>query len=334
MPQIRLDEIVSLSHQILKKHGVSEEDLKIIIDTILYAHKRGKETHGVGRVPIYARKIKEGYMSASTILKPIKEAPVISVFDVNNGFGQVAASKGMSIAVKKAAKYGIGVVGIKGSNNFGVAGYYAEMAVKEKMIGLVLSNSGPAIAPWGASKPLFGTNPIAFGFPGGHYKPPVILDMASSNAARGKIRLAGKNNEKIPFGWALDADGNPTNNPLEALKGSMIPIGEHKGYGLALAVDILAGLLTGAAFGGEVKRLNHPSEVSDYGHLLIAINISHFLNYGDYLDKMDVLTENIKKAGEDVYLPGEKSYLLSQNKRDVVNISAAHLEELKNLLKI
>jgi len=329
--QVKIDSIKNISYKILFELGVPHDDAEIIVDTIIYAHQRGKGTHGIGRIPIYARKIKEGLMTAETKLCEIKNNFAISLYDAQHGFGQVAAYKGMEIAIKKASQYGVGVVGVRHSNNFGTAGFFVDLAAENNMIGFIFANSPPAIAPTGGKTPIFGTNPIGIGFPGGHDKPAVILDMATSTAARGKIRLAAKNGESIPSGWALDSDGNPTTDPIEALKGSMIPLGGHKGFGLSLIVDVIAGLLTGAAFGGDVKPLNHKDGLSDYGHLIMAINIASFIDFTEYLNKMDYLTKRVKECGEEnhVFLPGEHSFNLYNS--DIVNISDKQVIEINSL---
>lgn len=155
--------------------------------------------------------------------------------------------------------------------------------------------------------------------------------MATSNAARGKIRLAAKNGEPIPAGWALDSNGNPTTDSAEALKGSMVPIGGHKGFGLSLVVDVIAGLLTGSAFGGDVKPLDYKDGLSDYGHLIMALNINSFLDFNDYSDKMDYLTKRVKECGEgnQVFLPGEHSYNLFNS--NIVNVSDKQVNEINIL---
>lgn len=320
--------------EILRRIGVPEADADIIADSMVYAHRRGKNTHGINRLPIYVRKIEKGLMAAETGMVFVKENPVISVFDAQHGFGQVAGYKGMNVCTSKAAEYGVGVVGIRNSNNFATAGYIAEQAVDREMIGIVLGNSAPAIAPWGGRLPLFGTNPLGIAFPGGSdNKMPVVLDMASSVAARGKIRLAVKNGEKIPFGWAVDVEGNPTEDPAKALLGTLLPIGEHKGYGLSLAIDILAGLLTGAAFGGEVKPLNTSEGFSNFGHLLIAINISFFMDYEEYLNKMKCLYSKVKECGgeKEVFLPGEISYKKMLENNGTVKIGKKQVSEINDL---
>lgn len=331
--KVKIEDIANVAAKILQKIGVPDNQTNVIVETIKYAHLTDKGTHGIGRLPIYVRKIKDGLMSAETTLNAISETSVISHFDANNGFGQVAAYLGMENAIQKAKLHGVGVVGIKGSNNFGTAGFFVELAAKNNMIGFIFSNSSPAIAPTGGNKPIFGTNPISIGFPGGINKPPVILDMATSNAARGKIRLAAVNGEEIPTDWALDENGNPTTNPLEALKGSMNPIGGYKGYGLSLVVDVLAGLLTGASFGGDVKPLNHKDAQSNYGHLIIALNIGFFQEIPHFINNMEYLSNNVKACGDEqkIFLPGEKEFIFKNNSCGLVNVSDKQIEEINSL---
>ncbi len=331
--KVLVKNIQDVSNKILKKIGVPDDEIEIIVNSILYAHLTNRSAHGIGRLPIYVRKINDGLMSPKTTLIALKEEPAVSHFDAQNGFGQVAAYKGMEIAINKAKVYGTGVVGIKGSNNFGTAGFFVELAAKNNMAGFMFSNSSPAITPTGGNKPIFGTNPISIGFPGGNNKSPVILDMATSSVARGKVRLAAVNKEKIPNNWALDADGNPTNDPIEALKGSMMPIGGYKGYGLSLVVDVLAGLLTGAAFGGNVKPLNHKNAISNYGHFIIVFNISFFQEITSFHDKMDYLTKNVKACGNkhEIFLPGEKEYNFKKDSPEIVSVSDKQVKEINSL---
>lgn len=336
MPKVELNNLKECSMKILVKCGVPQDDASIVADSIVYAHTRGKHTHGISRMQIYVRKINENLMNVNTPMTTIKETPVISVVDAQNGFGQVAAIRAMDLCIEKAKTYGIGIVGVKDSNNFGTAGFIGEYLAQKGMIGVILANSGPAIAPTGGGKAIFGTNPICVSYPAVKDYPPIIFDMACSNAARGKIRLAAKNNEKIPYGWAVDSEGNDTDDPNEALKGTMIPIGEYKGYGIAMCVDIFAGMLTGAAFGGAVKNLNHPSEISRYGHLIFAFNPDFFLEKDQYIEKMAILISNVKQCGKEgkIFIPGEKSYITSLENTKFVEIKQNLIEDLNVLAEV
>ncbi len=317
---------------VLSKAGVPETDANIIADSIEYAHKSGNATHGVVRLPIYIKKIKSGMMSPVTTSTVVRESPAVTVIDANHGFGQVAGIRSMDLSIDKANRYGIGLVSVRHSNNFGTAGYFAKHAVNNGFIGIVMANSAPAIAPTGGFKPVFGTNPIAFAFPADEGIPPIVFDMATSIAARGKIRLAARNGEKIPFGWALGTDGLPTDDPNEALKGTMLAIGEHKGYGLSLVIDILAGLLSGAGFGGGVKPLNITDDYSDNGHMFIALNINSFMEPEEYFSRIRILSANTKDSGnpDSVFLPGDPALYPSPEVRDSVNLKMELINELNS----
>ena len=196
---------------------------------------------------------------------------------------------------------------------------------------MILGNSAPAIAPTGGRKALLGTNPICFAFPTGDKDHPIILDMATSIVSRGKIRLAARNDEKIPEGWALDSNGKPTTDPLEAIKGSLIPIGNYKGYGLSLAVDILAGLLTGSAFGSDVNPLNHPNKFSRHGHFMLVLNPEFFLSSKDYTESINRLIKEIKSSGENVLLPGEKSNNNYLKNKEYVSLKETQIKDTNKL---
>lgn len=320
---------------ILRAVGVPSKDAVLVAESIVYAHTRGKHTHGIGRLSIYVRKIKEGLMNSETHMTKICDMGAVSVFDAGNGFGQVAAIMAMDIAMTKAKSYGVGVVGVRNSNNFGTAGFIGEYSTANKMIGIVLANSAPAIAPMGGYKAILGTNPICIAFPSENREPPIVFDMACSSVARGKIRLAAKNGERIPYGWAVDSSGNDTDDPNEALHGAMLPIGSYKGFGLALCVDILAGLLTGSGFGGNVKNLNHPSDISRNGHFIIAIDPNCFLPYHEFTNGLSQIRANIHDCGKDgnVFLPGERSYRESELTHEYVNVSDSLVSDVNALIK-
>lgn len=336
MSKVTIEDLRTVCIDILKVYGVPHADASIIADSIEYAHVRGKHTHGIGRMPIYVRKIGEELMSPNTPLSIINEMGAVAVCDAENGFGQVAAFKAVDFGAELAQKYGVGVVGVRNSNNFGTAGFVGEYAVKKGMICILFSNSGPAIAPTGSGKAFLGTNPICFAFPGDGSNPPIIFDMACSNAARGKVRLAAKNGESIPLGWAVDEKGKDTTNPNEALRGSMIAMGGYKGYGLALCVDLLAGMMTGSAFAGDVKNLNHPTDISRYGHFLIIINPDVFMPTEEYKTKMIYFIDKLRACGEEnnIYYPGEKSYINAQENKKLIDIKDNLIKELNDLAQI
>jgi L-2-hydroxycarboxylate dehydrogenase (NAD+) len=332
--QIEISELHRICIEVLTRVGVPSADAAIVADSIVDAHRRGKGTHGVGRLPIYVRKIRSGLMAADTPLELVRQSGAIAIYDAHHGFGQVAGFKGMEAGIALARQHGVGVVGIRHSNNFGAAGFVAEVAAASGFLGVVLGNSAPAMPPTGGTRPLLGTNPLAISFPPGSSGFPITLDMATSMAARGKIRLAAKNGESIPIGWAIDATGLPTSDPHAALRGSMLPLGGAKGYGLALAIDILAGLLPGAAFAGDVRNLADPTHHSNYGHLLVAVDPSAFMAADNYVDAIDLLTQRVKACGtgDEILLPGERGHRRAQKQAATVEVSDAVASEVSSVL--
>ncbi|MGY6629535.1 MAG: Ldh family oxidoreductase [Wenzhouxiangella sp.] len=325
MSFVAVSDFRTFCSNVLQRCDVPEKHAAIIADTIVDAHQSGKATHGVTRLPIYVRKIRAGLMDPETRIKVIRDAGVVSVIDANHGFGQVAAAHAMKRCIDRASDLGVGVVGVRHSNNFGVAGYFARMATAQGHIGIVMANSAPAIAPTGGNKPLLGTNPIAIGFPTAQKDSPIVLDMAVSEAARGKVRLAEKEGRSIPENWALDPSGQPTTDPTAALAGSMLPLAGPKGYGLALVVDMFAGLLTGGAFAGAVKPLNEPDVVSDHGHWVMAVAPDFFIDREEYLERVDVLMSAVQTNADDkaVLLPGQRSNEARQTADEFIELGEA-----------
>ncbi|WP_299938876.1 Ldh family oxidoreductase [uncultured Pelagimonas sp.] len=333
MPDIALSALERFCLDVLLGQGVPAEDAALIVDSIRFAHTHGKGTHGAGRMPIYVNRIQKGLMQAQTPLRELSSAPAMALLDAGDGFGQVAAIRGMDRAVKMAKTCGIGLVGIRHSHNFGTAAFVAARAVESGMAAIVLANAAPAIAPTGGHKAVFGTNPMAFGFPAPDGMAPVILDMATSQAARGKIRLAATNGDDIPLGWALDEAGEPTCDPVAALAGSMLPVGGAKGYGLSVVVDIMAGLMTRSASGGMARNLNNPDGPSRCGHMLIAIDIAQMMPQAEYDTGMRDLSAAAKDAGAEgaVFLPGERGAGYMQGRGDHVPLSDAVIAKLDAL---
>ena len=325
--------ISSLSHvvtEILGKSGVSDDDAKIILDTILFANRRGVATHGVGRLPLYVHKIAAGHYNPKNEIEVLTDNAAYALLDAKNGFGQVVAFKATKMAIDKAKKYGVAVVGVRNSNNFGTAGYFGDMAAREGCAAMVYANDAPAIAPTGGNKTIFGTNPLCYAYPGDETHDPILLDMATTIAARGKIRLAAKNGEKIPLDWAIGPDGQPTDDPNVALKGSLLPIGGYKGYGLSMFVDIFAGMLTGSHFAGEVKNLSKMDEDSGNGHLFVVIDLDKFMTTEEKSARISHFYEAVKTCGEEgkIFMPGEIEYNKLRASEKTVQISKKQFEEV------
>ncbi|TVY42506.1 putative oxidoreductase [Lachnellula subtilissima] len=298
---------------VLVGNGVAAANAAIISDCLIKADMRGVDTHGMNRIPSYMDRVAQGVLNAKATPELKKLTPVVAQVDGKNGFGFLAAHQGMQCAIEMAKEFGIGMVSIKHSNHFGMAAWVVQQAIDAGMMSLVFTNSSPALPVWGGQSKLMGVSPIACGAPAGKERP-FILDMAPSIAARGKIYKAKRRGEKIPLDWALDADGKPTDDPSEALKGVMLPMGGPKGSGLSIMMDVFSGVLSGSAFAGHVTNPYDPSKPADVGHFLIAIKPDLFMSLEDFKERMDYLYQRVvgsdKAAGVDrIYFPGEMEQL-------------------------
>lgn len=327
---ISIENLRQVVIETLTKVGVSQGDADIILDTILFANRRGVATHGVGRLPLYVHKIAAGHYNPKNEIEVLADNAAYALLDAHNGFGQVVAYKATKMAIGKAKKYGVAVVGVRNSNNFGTAGYFGDMVAREGCAAMVYANAAPAIAPTGGNKTIFGTNPLCYAYPGDEEHSPILLDMATTIAARGKIRLAAKNEEKIPLDWAIGPDGQPTEDPNVALKGSLLPIGGYKGYGLSMFVDIFAGMLTGSHYAGEVKNLSKMDEDSGNGHLFVVIDLDKFMSPEEKKERIAHFYKAVKACGDEgkIFMPGEIEYMKMRNAVETVLISSKQFEDV------
>lgn len=258
-----------------------------------------------------------------------ERTPVAAHLDGDNGFGFVVATKAMSEAIKRAQTYGIGIVTANHSNHFGMGATYVLQALDAGMISLVFTNSAKQMPPFGGKDNLLGISPFAAGAPS-KSEVPYILDMAPSVVAKGKIRRAARRGEDIPHGWAMDKDGNPTTDANAALEGNMAPIGGPKGSGIAILMDIMSGVLSGAAFGGDVGDQYKESRPQNVGHCFIAIKPDIFIGADEFRSRMDTLAQRVHSNSpapgfDKVLFPGEPEYRLSE-KRGVEGIPFADAE--------
>ena len=322
-----------LKNKIIKvfvKHKLSSNHALISAKALINAELVGASSHGLSRLKMYCDRIKRKVINPKPKIKIKNISQSISQVDANNSIGFVAADIGIKQAIKNAKKTGIGLVGIKNSGHYGLSGYYAEQAVKKNLIVFCFTNAPPAIAPHGARKSLFGTNPICFGSPTSS-KIPFILDTSVSVINRGKIRVAEKIGKKIPKGVALDKFGKPTTNAKKALAGVQLPIAEFRGSGLAWMVDILSGVFTGGNHGGKVKDpFDDFSGPQNIGHLFLVMKPNLFV--GNYSKR---IKENIKSVKKLPKIKGVKEILYpGQNKhRKYINNLKKNIEIPKNIIK-
>ncbi|RSL57480.1 hypothetical protein CEP54_008236 [Fusarium duplospermum] len=310
-----------LVQDILKGNGVPEENAAIIARCLVAADLRGVDTHGMNRIPSYMERIRQGVLNASAQPVVNQVTPAVAQVDGKNGFGFVAAHKGMAAAIESARVFGIGMASIKHSNHFGMSAWVVQQALDADMMSLVFTNSSPALPAWGGKSKLMGVSPIACGAPGKGPMENFILDMAPSVAARGKIYKAKRRGEKIPSDWALDSEGRPTDDPEAALGGVMLPMGGPKGSALSIMMDVFSGVLSGSAFAGHVTNPYDPSKPADVGHFLVAIKPDLFMSLDEFRERMQYLYERVvgseKAAGvERIYFPGEIEQLAQKEREE------------------
>jgi len=313
---------------VLVKAGVPEEDAKIVADVLLQADKFGIDSHGVNRLkPIYLDRIKEGIQSPVTKFEIIREGTTTAVIDGHFGMGQVIGYRAMKLAIKKAKEYGTGIVVVRNSSHYGIAGYYALMAVKENMIGITCTNARPSIAPTFGVENMLGTNPLTFGMPTDEPFP-FLLDCATSITQRGKIELYAREGKQLPKGWVIDVNGESKTDPDEVLanliagRAALTPLGGigeetagYKGYGYATVVEILSSALQQGAYmkmlmGGVRDGKKQPYPI---GHFFMAIDISAFVDPEDFKKTAGNILRELrasrKMPGHDrIYTAGEKEY--------------------------
>jgi LDH2 family malate/lactate/ureidoglycolate dehydrogenase len=314
---------------------VPDGDAAIIAGCLVGADLRGVDTHGICRLPGYLDRVRRGLINPRPVLKPQRVTPVAAALDGQDGFGFVVGLCAINEAMTMARDFGIGVVSVQRSTHFGMAASYVLPAVEAGFIALVFSNASPAMPPWGGREGLLGTNPFAAGAPGGKQSP-FLLDMSPAVAARGKIRRAERRGEKIPLGYALDGEGRPTTDPKAALGGVVLPIGGYKGSGLAMLMDVLGGVISGAGYGGQVadqyKVYDRPQDV---GHFFLVMRADLFIPADQYRDRMDTLMQRVRdcpkaEGFDEILIPGEpETRLEAEHRRTGIPYSPGEVATLQ-----
>jgi LDH2 family malate/lactate/ureidoglycolate dehydrogenase len=292
-----------------ERTGLAPGDAALIADSLVQADLWGHQSHGVLRLDWYRQRFLAGTMRASENAVLASDAGAVAILEGHDGVGQALAKRAMEEAIARAKRHGIGMVAVRDSNHFGTAMYYTRMAAAQGCIGFLSTNASPAMAPWGGRAKAVGNNPWSIAAPAGRHAP-MILDIANSAVARGKVYLARNRGEPIPPGWALDAEGRPTTDPVAALEGVILPMAGHKGYGISVMMDVLSGVLTGSGFAGEVNGPYQSEKRSRCGHLAMAISIASFQPLGDFEARMERYIAALRSVPlapgcDEVLYPGE-----------------------------
>lgn len=290
---------------------IPRHEAEIIVDNLIEANLSGVSSHGVTKVFDYLSRQEKNLIAASTEITVEQDQITTFTWNANNGWGAVVGQKAMQECIERAKIYGVSFGAVNQSNHFGIASYYSKIAAQQNMIGFTFTNSSNVMVPYGGRTPSLGTNPICISVPTGT-DVIVTLDMSTGVTARGRITLAQKLNQKIPNNWAITVDGNETTDPTEALKGYILPMGA-KGSGLAIMVDILTGVLTGANFGSGVPRQYEEDIPQNLGHFFGVIDISKFIDLDEFYKDMKVRIDQIIQSepmeGFDrVMFPGQIEY--------------------------
>ncbi len=346
---VKVDSLKKFVVEVFKKLGVPENDAEITADVLIASDRRGIDSHGVARLSRYVNGIKNGEIKVKPDIKIVNETIATSLIDGDAGLGQVVGYFAMNHCIKKAKDAGVAFVAVRNSNHYGIAGYYALMALKEDMIGISMTNSAPLVVPTFGSEIVIGTNPIAVAVPSGE-ELPFVFDGATSTAPRGKIEVYERLGKKLPLSWATDEYGMPTDDAKRVLDnlltrkgGGLLPLGGadeeeggHKGYGFSVLIDIFSGVLSGGLYGPLLyKDKNAPPGVC---HFFGAMKIEAFIPKEKFKSSMDDyirIIKNSKKAKgkERIYIAGEKEFENEQRYREEVPLYIKVVENLRSIGK-
>ena len=323
--RIATDRLAAFVIRAFTQAGIPAHDAEILAGLMVEADLRGSDTHGVIRLPLYVRRIRAGGVNAKPNIRVVSDRPSAALIDGDNAMGHLVMRRAAHLAIDKAKATGVGWVGARMSNHAGPAALYVTMPLHHDMIGLYFAvGSNNHLPAWGSSESLLGTNPMAVAVPA-HEESAIVLDMAPTVAAYGKVRLKAQRGEPMPVGWMIDKQGKPLTDPKRADEGHLLPIGDYKGYGLSLIIGILAGALNRAALGREVVDfVKETGKATNTGQAIAAIAIDAFMPAADFKRNVDQVVRDMRNSQklpgvERIYLPGEQSHakLLDRRARGV-----------------
>lgn len=339
--RVPVEDLVEFATRTLTAQGVDARQARTTATRMVEADQRGRTGHGLIRLPAYSERIRAGGYNLEPEIRILHETPVSALVDGDNGLGQVVMTRAAEVAIAKATEHGIGWVGTTRSNHAGAAGIYPAMALDHGLGAFYFAvANGNGMPPWGGIERLLGTNPIAFAIPAGS-EVPFQLDIATTVASHGTIKVAAQAGEQMPIGWVVDVDGNPITDPSRADEGFLMPIGGYKGSGLNIMIGLLAGTMTGSAFGRDVVpfRDDHTTPTNT-GQAMIAFRPDLFGPLDRFRERMDAQLAEFRKSatrsGEPVVLPGERARAaVERSERDGVEVPEslrAKLDALADLV--
>ncbi|MBI3977649.1 MAG: Ldh family oxidoreductase [Chloroflexi bacterium] len=335
---VQAGELRRLATAVLAAAGMPEDDAALTATTLIEADLRGTHSHGLYLLERYVRRLRAGGTKGRPQMRILRETAATALLDGDDGQGQVVAARAMRLAIEKARTAGIGLVQARRSHHIGALYYWTMMALPHDMIGIAMTSGIPIMVPFGGIRPLTGNNPIAVAIPAGEERP-IVFDAAMSVAAMGRIHVAERRGRSIPPGWALDQSGQPTTDPIAGGRGTVLPMGDHKGYGLALVVEALSGVLTGAVFAGSAAGRRDVALPQELGHTFQAIDVAAFMDPAEFKARTDSLIRQahaVPRAPgvERIYVPGEPEFeIQAARERDGIPVDAVTLRELEALAR-
>jgi LDH2 family malate/lactate/ureidoglycolate dehydrogenase len=334
--RVSAERLARFAATVLAAVGVPDADARLVADSLVTADLWGHQSHGVLRLSWYVNRIRSGVMRPVTVPENVTDTGALAIVDGHDGVGQVLAAFAAQDAVRRAREHGVGVVAVRNSNHFGTAAYFTRMAAREGCVALLTTNASPAMAPWGGRRKTVGTNPWSIAAPAGRHDV-IVMDIANTAVARGKVYLAKQRGEAIAPGWAIDADGVPTTDPTAAIGGVILPMAGHKGYAIALMMDVLSGVLTGSAFGAAVNGPYQFDRRSGCGHLFIALDLAAFGDRDGFTARMEQLVDEVKSvprapAVDEILVPGElEARAASENAEHGLTLPDQTIHDLREL---
>jgi len=311
--RVAAHELLELVAAVFRRCGMEDKDAHLLADTLVFADLSSIHSHGVLRVPEYAKKMTVDGVDPQGRPGIAREMGACLVVDGHNSMGQISCHFAMQEAIERARVHGMGAVAIRGSNHCGALAYFAMQALAADMIGWVTTNALPTMAPWGGTERIVGINPLGVAIPAGA-ESPIVFDAAFSGSSHGKIRIHEQKNLPLPEGWALDGDGQPTTDPAKAIDGLLMPIGTFKGVSLAMLMGIFSSMLSGAAYGTELGNMDDGPKAGQDGHFVMVINVAAFEDVARFKERVDAAIAQIhacrRAPGVDrLYVSGERESL-------------------------
>ena len=314
------DDLRALAETIFRKRGVPKKDAVLVADILIEANLRGHDSHGVIRIPNWIKGLDCGALKSVCEPLIVREKGATALIHGDYGLGPVVAKKATDLVLQRAKNFGVGVVSVRKASHIGILQYYSQWLAEKGVIGIVVTNTEPGVAPFGSRQPILGTNPITISVPSAGT--PYLVDMSTSVAARGKIVNALERGESIPEGWAIDKEGNPTTNPTDALEGALLPAGGPKGSALAIMIDFLAGGLAGGSVGKKVSGTMNTDQEITKGDMFLAIDPGSIGSKRRFVGCVEELASEIHHSqplpgAETVLMPGEFERI--QKKKNLKN---------------